>query len=84
MRKVGLFEPKHAFPLHRNPFGLADYITITRRGKPVARLVPVNRVSTSDYSRLVLRMDKLKARISTKSGSFSPNEILSARDAGRR
>ncbi len=84
MRVVGAFDAKTHLSALLESVELGEHITITRRGKPVAKLVPVNQVSTIDRSELVLRMDKLRARISTKSGSFSTNEILSARDAGRR
>ena len=84
MREVGAFEAKTHLSALLESVEAGEHITITRRGKPVAELVPVSRVTTRDRSELVLRIDKLRARISAKGSSFSMDEILSARDAGRR
>ncbi len=84
MREVGAFEAKTHLSALLESVESGEHITITRRGKPVAKLVPINQDSTSDRSELILRLDKLRARISKKSGSFSTKDILSARDAGRR
>lgn len=84
MREVGAFQAKTHLSALLKSVKSGEHITITRRGKPVAKLLPVSSVSSSDRSELVLRMNKLRARISSKGGSFSVNEILSARDAGRR
>ena len=84
MREVGAFEAKTHLSALLESVESGEHITITRRGKPVARLVPAKQVSTRDRSELVLRIDKLRARISAKRGLFSTKDILSARDAGRR
>ena len=84
MREVGVLEAKTHLSALLKSVELGERITITRRGKPVARLMPVSPVSGSDRSEQVCRMNKLRARIAKKRGSFSAIEILSARDAGRR
>lgn len=84
MREVGSFEAKTHLSALLESVELGEHITITRRGKPVAQLVPVNEDSTGDRSELILRIKKLRTRIQSKDGSFSKRDILSARDEGRR
>lgn len=68
MHKVGAIEAKVHLSELLDSVQLGEHITITKRGKPVAQLIPVNQVSISDRANLVLRVEKLRARIAAESG----------------
>ena len=84
MHKVGAIEAKVHLSEILDSVQLGEHITITKRGKPVAQLIPVNQVSISDRANLVLRVEKLRARIAAESGLFTTRDVLSARDEGRK
>ena len=84
MREVGAFEAKTHLSALLESVQLGEQITITKRGKPVAQLMPVNQVSISERANLALRMEKLRARIAAESGMFTTRDVLSARDEGRK
>ena len=48
MHKVGAIEAKVHLSEILDSVQLGEHITITKRGKPVAQLIPVNQVSISD------------------------------------
>ena len=78
MREVGAFEAKtHLSELLADVEAGAS-VTITRRGKPVARLVPVT-ASAPDRLAAIRRLQRLG-----KSVRMSTTEVLEARDEGRR
>lgn len=84
MREVGAFEAKTHLSALLRSVQLGEQITITKRGKPVAQLMPVNQVSINERANLALRMEKLRARIAAESGMFTTRDVLSARDEGRK
>ena len=84
MHKVGAIEAKVHLSEILDSVQLGEHITIIKRGKPVAQLIPVNQVSSSDRANLVLRVEKLRARIAAESGLFTTRDVLSARDEGRK
>ena len=84
MREVGAFEAKTHLSALLDSVQLGEHITITKRGKPVAHLMPVNQVSISHRANLVSRIEKLRARIAAESGMFTTRDVLSARDEGRK
>ena len=84
MREVGAFEAKTHLSELLKQVATGARITITHRGKPVARLVPVEEVSESSRADLLDRMAGLRARISRRFGAFSTEELSSTRDEGRR
>ncbi|MBL9058393.1 MAG: type II toxin-antitoxin system Phd/YefM family antitoxin [Mangrovicoccus sp.] len=78
MREVGAFEAKtHLSELLADVEAGAS-VTITRRGKPVARLVPVT-PAAPDRLAAIRRLQRLG-----KTVRMSTTEILEARDEGRR
>ena len=81
MREVGAFEAKTHLSELLAAAEAGETVTITRRGTPVARLVPVGAPSRSDGLR---RLTQLRSRFAQLSVSLSQDEILSARDEGRR
>ena len=84
MREVGAFEAKTYLSALLKSVQLGEQITITKRGKPVAQLMPVNQVSIRERANLALRMEKLRARIAAESGMFTTRDVLSAGDEGRK
>lgn len=83
-REVGLFEAKtHLSELVADVEG-GDSITLTRRGKPVARLVPVEDHRKAERREALRRMAALREELSGQGVRFTLGEILAARDEGRR
>ncbi len=80
MREVGAFEAKTHLSELLAAAEAGETIMITRRGKPVARLMPVS-TSAPDYS---AAMADVKAFREDAGTGWTIDEILSARDEGRR
>jgi prevent-host-death family protein len=79
MITVGAFEAKTKLSMLLERVARGDEIIITKRGKPVARLVPAG---TADHDRVDEAIAKLRAlRRGTTLGGLSWKEL---RDAGRR
>lgn len=79
MREVGAFEAKTRLSELIAAVEAGEVVTITRRGRPVARLTQVADDSTGRAA-AVERIRRLRAGLA----AVSRAEILSARDAGRR
>lgn len=77
MREIGAFEAKTHLSELLSAVAAGESITITRRGRPVARLVPV----APDRGAALAALRALRARLSAP---LDRDEILAARDAGRR
>lgn len=83
-REVGLFEAKtHLSELVSEVEG-GSSITLTRRGKPVARLVPVQDLNRERREHALRQATALRAELAAQGKRFTVDEILSARDEGRR
>lgn len=79
MITVGVFEAKTKLAMLLERVARGDEIIITKRGKPVARLVPAG---TADHDRVDEAIAKLRAlRRGTTLGGLSWKEL---RNAGRR
>jgi len=78
MRQVGAFEAKTHLSELLAAVEAGEEITITRRGRAVARLVPV--AATTGRGAALARITALRRRI----GGLTVEDILSARDEGRR
>lgn len=78
MRDVGSFEAKTHFSELLAAVEAGETVTITRRGKPVAQLVPV-RGRGPDRIAALRRLQRIGA-----GARMAVEEILSARDDGRR
>ena len=78
MRQVGAFEAKTHLSELLAAVEAGEEITITRRGRAVARLVPV--AAAAGRGAALARMAALRQRI----GGMTVEDILSARDEGRR
>ena len=81
MREIGAFEAKTPLSALLAAAEQGETVTITRRGTPVARLVPVAGPSRAEALR---RLSGLRARLARQGVSLSTGDILSARDEGRR
>jgi prevent-host-death family protein len=79
MRQLGAYEAKTRLAALLDDVARGESIVITRRGKPVARLVPV----TSSEDEVAAVISRMKAARRSR-GSMSLAEILAARDEGRR
>ncbi|MDE0523021.1 MAG: type II toxin-antitoxin system prevent-host-death family antitoxin [Boseongicola sp.] len=84
MRELGAFEAKTHLSALLESVQSGEHITITKRGRPVAQLVPVNQDSLTHRVDLSLRIEKLRSRIANECGLFTTSDILSARNEGRK
>jgi prevent-host-death family protein len=83
MNAVTLFDAKNRLSALIDQVETGEEVTITRRGKPVARIVPV--VPDADRARHAAEgLLALRAEIAARAGGFTHEEILSFRDEGRR
>jgi prevent-host-death family protein len=79
MSTVGAFEAKTNFSALLERVERGEQIVITRRGKPVARLIGIERPKRDDGRALLARFKA--ARAGAKLGDLSWKEL---RDAGRK
>ena len=80
MREVGAFEAKTHLSELLAAVEAGEEITITRRGRAVARLVPV----APGRDAALARIAALRARLGGLATGLTVADILSARDEGRR
>lgn len=83
MREIGAFEAKTHLSKLLAAAEAGESVTITRRGHPVARLVPVND-SAGNRAEAMRRVASLRQRLAGQGTTLGADEILSARDEGRR
>jgi len=79
MSTVGAFEAKTNFSSLLERVERGEQITITRRGKPVARLVAIDQPRQNDGPQLLARFKAARAKATL--GGISWKEL---RDAGRK
>lgn len=82
MREVGAFDAKNRLGQLLDLVEQGEEITITRHGRPVARLVPPDRRVDRDEARAALRRIRNRAE-RLQSGPFDWDEWKEFRDAGR-
>ena len=80
MRQVGAFQAKTHLSELLDAVSRGETISITRRGRPVARLVPPD---APDRSRAIAAAKNLRA-LRAEVGWATPEQILAMRDEGRR
>ena len=80
-QQIGAFEAKTQFSriLEKTQAG-ADFI-ITKRGKPVAKIIPINKEPEMTFQEAVQDLLKMKKLYRGKPGSFSIREAI---EEGRR
>ena len=79
MRSVGSFEAKTHLSELLASVERGEEIVITRRGTPIARLLPIAEVS--ERAAALQKLGAIRARLR---GQATRADILDARDAGRR
>ena len=80
MREIGAFEAKTHLSALLDAVAADESVIITKRGRPVARLVPHDAVDREERTRAAAALRALRQRI----GWASVEEILALRDEGRR
>jgi prevent-host-death family protein len=80
--QIGSFEAKNKFSALVERAERGEEIVITRRGRPVAKLVPVADVSPTELARGAAR--QLRENAKAHGGRFDWKEWKGYRDAGRR
>ena len=78
MREVGAFEAKTKLGELLAAVEAGEEVRITRRGRPVARLVPDR--GEDGRREALAALEAMRARLT---GRMSREEVLSARDEGR-
>ena len=79
--EIGAFDAKNKFGMLLDRVEQGEEITITRHGKPVARLVP--NVTRIDKSQVRAALDRIRARAKELKEPFDWAAIKSDRDSGR-
>ena len=80
MREVGTFEAKTHLSALLESVAAGETIMITKRGRPMARLVPATTPDRQAVDAAIARLKDLRERF----GTLSVEEILAFRDEGRR
>ncbi len=80
MRKVGAFEAKTHLSALLTAVAGGETVVITKRGRPVARLVPPDAPDRQTAAQAADTLRALRARL----GTMNVEDILSVRDEGRR
>ena len=81
MRFIGAFEAKTHLSRLLDEAERGEVITITKRGRPVARLMPP---APADRRRAIKAVSNLRSLRRQIGWSGTVEEILALRDAGRR
>jgi prevent-host-death family protein len=82
LREIGAFEAKNKLGQLLDLVEQGEEIMITRHGREVARLVPVNSVRSREEARAAIRRIRERAE-QRKLGRFDWSEWKSYRDEGR-
>ena len=80
MREIGTFEAKTHLSALLDSVAAGETIVITKRGRPMARLVPPDTPDRQAVDAAIARLRALREQF----GSLSVEEILAFRDEGRR
>ena len=83
MDEVSVFDAKNRLSALLDRVEHGDSITITRRGKPVAQLVPMQ-PSRCTSEEIVEASRKLRQHMADRGESFTWDELKAWRDEGRR
>lgn len=83
MREIGAFEAKTHLSELLAAAEAGESVLITRRGTPVARLVPAA-LGREDRAAAIDRLSTLRKKLTDHGVAMTAAEILEARDEGRR
>jgi prevent-host-death family protein len=84
MEEFGAFEAKNKLSELLDRVERGEEVTITRRGKPVAKLVPVTTLTAADIERSRAAMERIRERARKFGGKFDWEEWKGYRDEGRK
>ncbi len=84
MDEVGLFEAKNKLSELVDRAERGEEVVITRRGKAVAKLVPIAARSEADIAHARDAMKRIRERAAKFGGKFDWDEWKKYRDEGRR
>ena len=80
MREIQASEAKTHLPRLLDDVERGETIVITRHGRPIARIVPEQALRREKIEKAIENIKALRSRI----GRLTTEEILSARDEGRK
>lgn len=80
MIEVGSYDAKARLPELLRRVEAGETVTVTRRGKPIARIVPIEGDRRAEIRAAIEQIRALRSRRQ----NVSVEEILGARDEGRR
>jgi prevent-host-death family protein len=80
MREIQASEAKTHLPQILDDVERGETFVITRHGCPIARIVPEVSQRQEEINKAVERIKELRKR----TGRITPDELLSARDEGRK
>lgn len=83
MREIGAFEAKTHLSALLEAVEAGEEIVITRRGRPVARLVPADTDGLARRAEALSRIAALRAELTAAGMAVDRAAILEARDEGR-
>jgi prevent-host-death family protein len=81
MKTIGSYEAKTKLPQLLDEVAKGKKITITKRGKPVALLVPVPKENQKDVKQVVQEMLAYRDRVKRTLGGLTIREMI---EEGRR
>lgn len=84
MQSVGAFEAKTHLSQLLDRVEAGEEIVITRRGKPVARLVTVDDSSVSRRAEAFRRIAEMRDKLRSEGKTWTHEQIVADRDEGRR
>lgn len=85
--KVSVFDARNRFSELIDAAERGEEVIVTRRGRPVVRLTPVNEVERRREETLaaLARAERIAAAVEESMGRpFTHDELIAARDDGRR
>ncbi|MBX9770761.1 MAG: type II toxin-antitoxin system prevent-host-death family antitoxin [Candidatus Obscuribacterales bacterium] len=83
MQEIGAFDAKNKLSNLLDQVEAGAEIIITRRGQPVAKLVPARPVHNQEQARMAAERIRERAK-QLKAGKFSWDEWKQYRDAGKK
>ena len=84
MAEVGAFEAKTNLAKYLDLAEAGEEVIITRRGRPVARLVGLTEDRRAVQADVLARMAALRAKLAARGVSITRDEIAEWRKEGRR
>jgi prevent-host-death family protein len=84
MSEVGLFDAKNRLSELVDRAERGEETVITRRGKAVAKLVPVSTLTASNIEQARAAAERIRARAKKFGGKFDWEEWKQYRDEGRK